>query len=304
MANISGIELKQLRLLQIIFETKNLTQAGERAGLTQSAVSHILKKLRDSFNDSLVIRQGNKLELTPRAELMQPVLSRWLNDFEQNILFQEVFDPALSDRTFYIATSDLVEHALMPHLIKHLSKIAPNIRLVFKKLDKRSLASQIESGEVDFSISVIESSHPSLMVRTLYRDDFVSVVRTNHPLLKTNMEAKHFCQYPHVLAGTGSSNRGMVDDALDTIGLSRNVQYKVANFASALFIVESSDGILTAPRRFVEMMADRFAVETFETPVDLEGYAMKLYWHIKNKDDQANIWLREQMVHVMEGTVQ
>ncbi|PMK03593.1 LysR family transcriptional regulator [Vibrio sp. 10N.261.55.A7] len=302
MANISDIELKQLRLLQIIFETKNLTQAGERAGLTQSAVSHILKKLRYSFNDSLVIRQGNKLELTPRAELMQPVLSRWLNDFERNILYQETFDPARSDRTFYIATSDLVEHALMPHLIKFMSVVAPNVRLVFKKLDKRSLASQVESGEVDFAISVIESGHPSLMVRTLYRDDFVSVVRTDHPLLKTKIEAKSFCQYSHVLAGTGNDSRGMVDDALDSIGLSRNVQYKVANFASALYIVESSDGILTAPRKFIEMMADKFAIEVFESPVELEGYIMKLYWHVKNKDDQANLWLRETMVEVMGGS--
>ncbi|WP_370280687.1 LysR substrate-binding domain-containing protein [Pontibacterium sp.] len=235
MANISDIELSQLRLLQIIFETKNLTRAGERAGLTQSAVSHILKKLRHSFNDSLVIRQGNKLVLTPRAEQLQPALNRWLNDFERNILFQEAFEPSTSNRTFFIATSDLVEHSLAPRLIKHLSKVAPNIQLIFRKLDKRGFASQIESGEVDFSISVLDSSHPSLMVRTLYRDEFVSVVRTSHPLLKTKKDAKNFCKYPHVLAGTGSDSRGMVDDALEEMGLSRDVQYKVANFSSPDF---------------------------------------------------------------------
>lgn len=301
MTTISDIELSQLRLLQIIFETKNLTQAGERAGLTQSAVSHTLKKLRHSFNDSLVIRQGNKLVLTPRAELLQTVLSRWLNDFERNILFQETFNPLTSDRTFYIATSDLVEHILAPHLIKHLKKVAPNIRLIYRKLDKRGLASQIESGEVDLSISVLESSHPSLVVRTLYRDDFISVVRTEHPLLKTKNDAKAFCKYPHVLAGTGKDHRGTVDDALEKMGLSRYVQYKVANFSSAPYMVESSDAIFTAPRKFIELIANKFDITAFETPIELAGYSMKMYWHIKNKDDMPNSWLREQIFNIVNS---
>ncbi|MDK1288865.1 LysR family transcriptional regulator [Pseudoalteromonas umbrosa] len=298
MANISDIELNQLRLLQIIFETKNLTRAGERAGLTQSAVSHTLKKLRHSFNDSLVIRQGNQLVMTPRAETLKPQLNRWLNDFEKNILFQEQFEPTTSTRTFYIATSDLVEQALSALLITHLAKVAPQVRVVFTKLDKRGLASQIESGEVDFSISVVESSHPSLMVTTLYRDDFVSVVKNDHPILANPQDIKQFCHYPHLLAGTGKDIRGMVDDALNEHGLSRTVQYKVANFSSAPYIVEQSDAIFTAPRRFLDAISKQFKISQFETPVPIKSYAMKVYWHIKNKDEQAIKWFREQLVAV------
>ncbi|WDE02561.1 LysR family transcriptional regulator [Thalassomonas actiniarum] len=301
MSNISDIELNQLRLLQLIFETKNLTRAGERAGLTQSAVSHTLKKLRHSFNDSLVIRQGNKLVLTPRAESMQTRLNRWLNDFERNILIQEEFEPLYSSRTFYIATSDLVEQVIAAPLIKHLSKVAPNIHLIFNKLDKHSLASQIESGEVDFSISVVESSHPSLMVTTLYRDDFLSATRNGHPFLGTKRDAQSFCRYPHILAGTGKDNRGMVDDVLEKMGLSRDVQFKVANFSSAPHILESSDAILTAPRKFMEVIADKFNITAFKTPVNLTSFSMKLYWHVKNKDDQSNRWLREQIVQIARG---
>ncbi|MBQ4837447.1 LysR family transcriptional regulator [Pseudoalteromonas luteoviolacea] len=301
MANISDIELNQLRLLQIIFETKNLTRAGERAGLTQSAVSHTLKKLRHSFNDSLVIRQGNQLVMTPRAETLKPQLNRWLNDFEKNILFQEQFEPKTSTRTFFIATSDLVEQALSAPLITHLAGIAPQIRVVFRKLDKRGLASQIESGEVDFSISVMESSHPSLMVTTLYKDDFVSIARNGHPVLESPQDMKAFCHYPHVLAGTGKDTRGMVDDALNALGLSRTVQYKVANFSSAPYIVEQTDAIFTAPRKFIKAIGHQFQVSKFETPVSIDSYAMKLYWHIKNNDEQAIKWFREQLIIVARG---
>lgn len=299
MSNISDIELNQLRLLQLIFETKNLTRAGERAGLTQSAVSHTLKKLRHSFNDSLVIRQGNKLVLTPRAEALQTPLSRWLNEFERHILRQEQFEPSSSNHTFYIATSDLVEQVLAPALIKHLGQVAPNIELIFCKLDKLLLASQIDSGEVDFCISVMESNHPSLMVTTLYRDDFVSATKSGHPFLRSKADVEGFCHYPHILAGTGKDTRGMLDDALEELGLSRKVQFKVANFSSAPYILESSDGILTAPRKFMRAISDKFDISIFETPVTLPGYAMKLYWNIKNKDDPANRWLREQIVQVM-----
>lgn len=295
MSNISDVELNQLRLLQLIFETKNLTRAGERAGLTQSAVSHTLKKLRHSFNDSLVIRQGNKLVLTPRAEALVTPLSRWLNEFERNILRQEQFDPASSNHTFYIATSDLVEQVLAPSLIRHLTEVAPGIELIFCKLDKLVLASQLDTGEVDFSISVIESNHPALMVTTLYRDGFVSAVRKGHPFLNLSQDVEEFCRYPHVLAGTGPDTRGMLDDVLETVGLSRHVQYKVANFSSAPYIVESSDAILTAPRKFMDAVADKFEISVFDSPVKLPGYAMKLYWNVRNKDDPANCWLREQI---------
>ncbi|OCQ21040.1 LysR family transcriptional regulator [Pseudoalteromonas luteoviolacea] len=301
MGNISDIELNQLRLLQIIFETKNLTRAGERAGLTQSAVSHVLKKLRHSFNDSLVIRQGNQLVLTPRAEALKPQLGRWLNDFERHILHQEQFDPGTSSRIFYIATSDLVEQMLAGPLLTYLGRIAPNIRVVFTKLDKRGFASQIESGEVDFSISVMESNHPSLMVTTLYRDDFVSIVRCDHPLLQGPNVPEAFCQYPHVLAGTGKDIKGMVDDALAQVGLSRTVQYKVANFSSAPYIVEDSDAVFTAPRKFIRAITSRFKVTEFETPCAIQGYAMKIYWNIRNKDDEAINWLRKQIVAVTKA---
>ncbi|QTL34971.1 LysR family transcriptional regulator [Pseudoalteromonas viridis] len=298
MSNISDIELNQLRLLQLIFETKNLTRAGERAGLTQSAVSHTLKKLRHSFNDSLVIRQGNKLILTPRAEYLQSQLNRWLNDFERHILTQEQFDPAHSSRTFFIATSDLVEQSLAPALIQHLSKVAPNIQVVFAKLDKRGFASQIESGEVDFSISVIESSHPALMVTTLYKDDYVSVVRQDHPCLDVAFDLANYCRYPHILAGTGKDIRGTVDDALDKLGHTRKVQYKVANFSSAPYIVETSNVIFTAPRTFAEAIRTKFNITILEPPLSVPSFSMKMYWDIRNKDDQANRWFRQELISV------
>ncbi|MEM9103814.1 MAG: LysR family transcriptional regulator [Pseudomonadota bacterium] len=294
----AGIELSQLRLLQLIFETKNLTRAGERAGLTQSAVSHALKKLRHSFNDSLVIRQGNKLVLTPRAESLRGPLQRWLNDFERTILVQEQFEPHHSDHTFHVATSDLVEQVLAPSLIQHFGTIAPNVQLIFSKLNKLDLASQIDSGEVDFAISVMDSKHPSLMVTTLYRDDFVSATQSQHPYLASSGDIENFCYYPHLLVGTGHDKRGTLDDVLEENGFSRNIQFKVANFLSAPAIIEVSYLILTAPRKFMTAIADKFNITIFETPVTLPTYAMKLYWNVKNKDDIANRWMREQIIKV------
>lgn len=301
MSALSNIELNQLRLLQIVLETRNLTRAGERAGLTQSAVSHTLKKLRASFNDALVIRQGNKLVLTPRAEALQTPLNRWLNDFERNVMVQEQFDPATSERRFIIATSDQVEQTIAPQLIKRFSKIAPHIHLVFAKLERRAWPTQIESGEVDFAICVSTSSNPALMVTTLYKDNFVSAVRKNHPFLKTKQDLDHFCQYPHILVGTGLDARGATDTALEKLGRSRDVQFKVANFSSAPYIIESSDGILTAPRKFMNVVASKHKITLFETPLKLDSFSMKIYWNVRNKDDQANRWLREQVTQLTRG---
>ncbi|AOT07070.1 hypothetical protein [Pseudoalteromonas luteoviolacea] len=93
----------------------------------------------------------------------------------------------------------------------------------------------------------------------------------------------------------------MVDDALNALGLSRTVQYKVANFLTAPYIVEKSDAIFTAPRRFINAISQQFQISQFETPVPMESYAMRLYWHIKNKDEQVIKWFREQLVAVARG---
>ncbi|MCF2856867.1 hypothetical protein L1286_05255 [Pseudoalteromonas sp. SMS1] len=95
----------------------------------------------------------------------------------------------------------------------------------------------------------------------------------------------------------------MVDDALADAGLARIVQYKVANFSSAPYIVEDSDAIFTAPRKFIHAVTSRFNVTEFETPCAIKGYAMKLYWNIRNKDDQAINWLKTQIVSVTGARV-
>ena len=118
MNSINDIDLNLLKLLDVIFETRNLTRTGERLGLTQSAVSHSLKKLRDAFDDPLVIRQGNRLILTAKGESIEGPIKSWLNDFEHSILNTEDFEPLTSTRNFVITTTDLTEQLHFTRVIK------------------------------------------------------------------------------------------------------------------------------------------------------------------------------------------
>ena len=301
MSKIHSLDLNLLRLLHAIFESRNLTRTGERLGLTQSAVSHALKKLRYSFDDPLVIRQGNELVLTPKAEGLQIPLARWLNDFEKNIFNQIEFDPSTSEKTFHISTTDQFEQIIVPKIVKALKKQAPHIHLYFSKWDVGRFAQQIESGEIDFAVGVATLDQPNLMVTSLYSETFASMARTRHPYFKSAMTAKAFAGYPHILVSTGFGGKGVVDWALEELKLSRDILYKVANFSSAPYIVEVSDVILTAPRKFIETIGSRHKVKIFEPPVNLNPFKLKMFWHVKNQTDAANKWLRDLIVHISRG---
>lgn len=300
MNRIHNVDLNLLKLLDSIFETLNLTRVGETTGLTQSAVSHALKKLRVSFDDPLVIRNGNKLQLTTKGEQLKIPIRRWLNAFEQTILNIEEFDPATSTRSFTISTTDLSEQLQIPKLVQALSKVAPQIKLHIFKWDAYRVLDQLENGEMDFILGVRTSNRPNLMQSVMYQETFNSMVRKNHPILKnlsnkSKCTVSEFTKYPHVLVSTGLGGPGVVDTALEEKGFKRDVRYRLSNFSSAPYLIENSDSILTAPRKFNEFVAKKFNVKLFETPIHLNPYQLKLLWHVKDNNDKGSMWMREQI---------
>ena len=294
MNNIHRLDFNLLKTLVVILEEKNLTRTGDKIGLSQSAISHSLRKLRDFFDDQLVIRSGNGLELTEKGEQLKKPLRKWLNELEY-ICSGAVFDPAISSRTFKIGCMDVIEQMIAPNLVRHIRRIAPFIKIQFTRLDDKRLYDQLTSGEVDLVIGVdyYNEIYNDIVSQTLYREIFSCLVRKQHPILKKKPTIKEFVKYPHIVVSIGDRAKNSVDAALAQENLSRDLKYIISNFSSAPYFVEGDDVIMTGPTRFLKFCAKRHNVMVFPCPVKQHEFEVMMFWAQKYQDDDVNKWLRE-----------
>lgn len=286
-----NLNLEYLRVLNSVLATKSVTQSAKDLGVTQSAVSHSLKRLREILDDEIVFRQGNSMELTAKAQGMKVPLKNWLEQLE-SILNIEEFDPTTSKKVFYIATTDIVEHLLVPGVIRILQEKAPNIQLRFLRWEYERIQNDLLNSQIDMAIGVRSFDSPNILQKVLYNETFISIAKKGHPILKGKMSLEKFLSYPHVMTGPGDG-RGAVDNYLARLNRKRDLLYTVNSFSSAPSLVENSECILTAPSRFLKYIEKRHKVEIFDTPLEMNAFGVKLYWAKKHHNDAANKWLRE-----------
>lgn len=298
MNKINNLNLEYLRVLNSILDTKSATLSAKSLGVTQSAISHSLKKLREILGDELVYRQGNSMELTARAQALKIPLKKWINQLGP-ILSTEEFDPKSSNKVFYIATTDIVEHLFAPELIKILQTQAPNIQVRFLRWEYEKIESMLDNSQIDLAIGVRSFDSSNILQRVLYNETFISIARKGHPLLSEKINLENFLSYPHVMTGPGDG-KGAIDNYLERLNRKRKLLYTVNSFSSAPTLVENSDCILTAPKRFMDYSAKRHKVEVFKTPIRMNEFSIKVYWSKKNQNEAANKWMRDLFYNIAD----
>ncbi len=291
MNQFHDLNLEYLRVLNSILDTKSATKSAKDLGVTQSAISHSLKKLRELLSDEIVFREGNAFELTAKAQAIRAPLKSWIEQVE-TILNVGEFNPQTSTKVFYIATTDIIEHLFAPRIIKVLQKQAPKIQLRFLRWEYARIQPMLLNSQLDLAIGVRTFDTPNILQRVLYEESFISMARKNHPILKGRQTLEKFLSYPHVMTGPGDG-KGAVDNYLSRINRKRELLYTVNSFSSAPALIENSDCLLTAPSRFLKYVQKKHNVEIFKTPIEMNEFTVKLYWAKKNHNDKANKWLRE-----------
>ncbi|MCJ8277859.1 MAG: hypothetical protein HRT44_05790 [Bdellovibrionales bacterium] len=192
----------------------------------------------------------------------------------------------------------------MPHILASLNKKAPNISLRLIRWNPPALPAQMTNSMVDFAIGVSQLNIPNLMQRKLYDETFVCATRSNHPILKTKKQLEDFLTYPHTMTSSGDRVKGVVDRALEKINRKRNLTHTVSNFSSAPYVIENSDCIITAPRRFITSLEKRHKLKTFEPPLELPNFSVKLFWIKKNQNEAGNKWMRDFLYDVFNKVSQ
>jgi DNA-binding transcriptional LysR family regulator len=288
-----------LLTLDALLKDQNVTHAATRLGISQSALSTRLARLRQHFGDQLLVpaASGRGMIPTPHASAIQPALTELINRLREFSSVATVFDPASSQRTFRIAATDNPAAILAPDLVPFVKAQAPHIRLAFVLPDKPRIFADLEQGHFDLFVGAVEDGAGGLMSRTLLDDRFVTAQRMGHPRGREPFTLDEFCSLDHLLISTaGGRFSGAVDEALATVGRTRNVSVSIQSYALAPVILASTDHICTLPHRFLARFAD--SLDLFEPPLALVGFGLSAFWHDRTRNDPAHIWLREQVFRV------
>ena len=298
--DLSGINLNLVVALDALLSEANVTRAAERVGVTQSAMSHSLRQLRELLGDALLIRGRGGMVRTPRAEQLAAPLHRGLLELRRALANEPVFEPRTATRRFTLATGDYFAAALLPELLGMLGREAPGVDLVVRHLIPDQVASLMESGEVDLCVAAFPPPSPGLRQQKLFTEDFVCVVREGHPAVRKGLDLETYLRLPHVLISPRGEGAGTVDIALAALGHTRRIALRLPYFLTAPLVVVHSDHVLTAPRRLVETFTGAWPLQVLPPPVELRSFDVVQVWHERFNDDPAHRWLRG-MVHRAAG---
>lgn len=301
LAELYRIDVNLLVAFDTLLRERNVTRAAERAGVTQSAMSHKLRRLRELFGDPLLVRGRGGMVPTPRAEALSRRLRQGLVALARTLGDPDGFDPQRASRVFRIVSPDLFDLLELPGLLERLAVEAPRVQVAIVPLPER-LLERLETGDVDVAIvpelldetaSFGEATPLDLTRRTLFRDAFCCFVRAGHPLLERpgGLTLEAFTELGHILVSPRGEGPGLVDQLLSARGLERRVTCRVPSFASALAITARSDLVLTGPEALGKIAEGRLV--RLPAPLPLPRHAITMVWHPRYTADPAHRWLRD-----------
>ena len=291
--NLKQTDLNLFKAFDVIYTEKNLTKAGEVLGITQPAVSNALSRLREMFNDELFIRSSKGMLPTPVAQDIIGDVREALGLMNKTISQTDSFDPLTSEITFKISIGDSSEYRLLPLLIKELTKKAPHIVVESFLIPRKQTPLELAAGNVDFCIDPPVHSDAFLRHQKIYEDDYVLIVRKGHPITKKkNITMEDYLSLSHMHVSNRKNGIGLVDMALNKLGLSREISLRSQNFLVAPYVIERSDITITTTKGF----AKHPGLEVMELPFAIEPIVLHLYWHQAKDSDPSNQWMRELML--------
>lgn len=294
MNNLRRLDLNLLVTLDVLLAEHNVTRAAERLNFSQPSVSVHLAKLREIFDDPLLLPGPRGMRPTARAEELREPLRQALEALERAVAPASPFDPAQARDTWRVAATDYGESAILLPTLAGLRAAAPGTRIAVVEMAPSRIARQAEIGDIDLAFHTVEGSPLNLRRRTLFAERYVLAGRPGHPRLKRRPTLKQFCTLDQVIVSPdGGGFSGVTDAALAEHGLERRVVLSVPHFLFLRSVLESTDLVAMLPERLV---GNSGTLQVVDAPLEVPGYEMAMLWHERSHRDPAHQWLREQIV--------
>ena len=310
---LRNFDLNLLTVFDAIYEERSIAAASVRLSLSQSAISHALRRLRRALADDLFVREADGMRPTPKARQFATSVSVAL-DRIANALGGEPFDPARAIRSFAIGASDYACTTIVPRLVESVAVIAPAVDLHVVPASRQDLVRQLDAGALDVAIGWFATVPERLGRTKLLSEDYVFVVRPGHPLTAAVPTTSRLLDFNHVVVNYLGSNEGVLDGYLPERGVLRRVHMEVTaleapqrlgkdarialcvpHFWCLPAILAHSEMIASVPRRLATEFVRRFGLVMLEDPDGPVEVAVEAIWDRQQESEPAISWLREQI---------
>ncbi|MFZ6648142.1 LysR family transcriptional regulator [Undibacterium sp. TJN25] len=276
--------------LDVLLAEGSVARAARRLRLSPSAMSRALARLRETTGDPLLVRAGRGLVATPRALELREQVSRLVQEGKAVLRPAEKLDLKQLVRTFTLRTSEGFVENFGPQLIARVSSEAPGVRLRFMQKPNKD-STPLRDGSVDLETGVIGmETSPEIRTQALFRDRFIGVVRIGHPLSRGKMTPVRYASGEHIYVSRRGTVQGPMDEALQSLGLKRELVTVVDGFSTALALARASDLIASVPERHTGIL--RTGMHSFALPVAVSELTISMLWHPRLDADLAHRWLR------------
>ena len=296
---LNRFDLNLLIALDALLHEKNVTRAAERVFVSQPAMSAALQKLREYFNDQLLVRVGRDMELTPRGlSLVEPVREALLR-IQATLGTQPTFDPATVQRTFTLIVSADATLRVMPAVFRRLSREAPGIRVHVEHFSETTL-SRLEYGDADLYLGLnslrlfgLRAFPDTLRIIDLRAVRWVCVVARDHPSVEDSISEAQYLALPHLFGWPSGHTVPLEEMVRRLTNANIDVRATTQSLLEIPFLLAGTELIATLPEHIALAVEKLASIKVLPLPFETPETREVVIWHKRNEPDPGHAWLRE-----------
>jgi DNA-binding transcriptional LysR family regulator len=317
-ATLASIDMNLLRVLDVLMQERKVAPAAARLGLSQPAVSNALARLRMALGDELLTRSPQGMQPTAYALAVHATLAPSLAAIDASLKNKNAFDPLTAQWSVRLAMTDIGEIVFLPPLLAHLRKAAPGALVTTVQSAPAGLNAAMAEGTIDLALGWLPDVPQGFYQRRLFKQRYVCLMRSGHPLAKAKLTLEQFLNAGHVAIDAQGTGHAKADARLQTLSskpkrvakaaagqskdvtatnaataLQRTVAVRVPSFLSVPYLLATSDLIATVPERLAQQACKPFGLVALKHPVAVPEFEVKMFWHRRVHQDAANQWLRQ-----------
>jgi DNA-binding transcriptional LysR family regulator len=295
--NLRSIDLNLLVVLEALLEEANVSRAAARVGLSQSAASHALQRLRKLLDDDLLVRTSTGMERTARAAQLATPLREALQGLRL-ALAPETFDPSTAQGSFTFAVETYETIVVLPQLVDLVRRQAPGVDLTVRSGSVSEILAGLDQNKIDAAIGMFADLPDRFMTCRLLSDGHVCVMRADHALAGTPLSVADYLAAPHLLVSMSGATDDPVDAALASLGQKRRLAMRLPHGLAAMIALARSDMIATLTEGAAAAMTDSSAMSVSPLPFTVPRTEFRLVWTRSQQNSARHAWFRQKLVEI------
>ncbi|MFN3657528.1 MAG: LysR family transcriptional regulator [Pseudolabrys sp.] len=299
--SLAAVDLNLLKTLDALLAERSVTRAGKRLGRSQPAVSNALNRLRVLLGDDLLVRGGNGMVLTPRAEALRQPLREAISLVDDCLFPGAAFEPARASGVCRISMPDRLTLAVVPPLLERLRRLAPALSVQVVTADRRQALDLLDQDRVELALGAFDDMPRHLHAEFLLDEHLYCVFRRDHPIRKRKFDIAAVLSYPHLVVSATGGRRAIFDDLLGRYNLERQALVAVSNFTAVPQLLMRSDMIGVFSKLASDVFEKSYDLVMRRVPIEIGKIPTNMVWHGRSARDRRHVFLRQQIKAVYAG---